>query len=145
MEGLPVGEAAPDFELPGLQGEALTLHSLRAPERPVMLLFIDPHCDPCKELFPDVGHWQAEHSDELTVAFVSRGEPDENATMASEYGLTEVLLQEDWKVGDAYQGDGTPSAVLVRPDGTIGSSALEGVDDMRGFLAKIVKEPAQLR
>ena len=92
MEGLPVGEAAPDFELPGLQGEALTLHSLRAPERPVMLLFIDPHCDPCKELFPDVGHWQAEHSDELTVAFVSRGEPDENATMASEYGLTEVLL-----------------------------------------------------
>jgi methylamine dehydrogenase accessory protein MauD len=145
LEGLPVGEAAPDFELPVLQGEVLTLHSLRAPERPVMLLFIDPHCDPCKELFPDVGHWQAEHSDELTVAFVSRGEPDENATMASEYGLTEVLLQEDWKVGDAYQGDGTPSAVLVRPDGTIGGSALEGVDDMRDFLAKIVKEPAQLR
>lgn len=145
LEGLPVGEVAPDFALPGLHGEALTLESLRAPERPLVLLFVDPDCDPCKELFPDVGHWQAEHSDKLSVAFVSRGEPEENSTMALEHDLTDVLLQEDWEVGSAYQVDGTPSAVLVRPDGTIGGSALEGVDDVRDFLARTVEEPAQLR
>ena len=110
-----------------------------------MLLFVDPHCAPCKELFPDVGHWQAEHSDKLSVAFVSRGEPEENSTMALEHDLTDVLLQEDWEVGYAYQVDGTPSAVLVRPDGTIGGSALEGVDNVRDFLARTVEEPAQLR
>ena len=147
LEGLPVGDPAPDFELPGLlHGETLRLESLRAPERAVMLLFTDPHCGPCKELFPDVGRWQAEHSDKLTIAVVSRGEPDENATMASEHGLTHVLLQEDWEVGSAYQVDGTPSAVLVRPDGTIGGSALEGVDDVKDFLARTVEEePAKLR
>jgi methylamine dehydrogenase accessory protein MauD len=145
LEGLPVGAVAPDFELPDLHGEALTLESLRAPERPLMLLFVDPHCDPCKELFPDVGHWQTEHSDKLSVAFVSRGEPEENSTMAMEHDLVDVLVQEDWEVADAYHIDGTPSAVLVRPDGTIGGSALEGVDDVRAFLARTVEEPAQLR
>jgi methylamine dehydrogenase accessory protein MauD len=145
LEALPVGEVAPDFELPDLHGEALTLESLRAPERPLILLFVDPQCGPCKELFPDVGHWQTEHSDKLSVAFVSRGEPEENATMALEHDLTDVLLQEDWEVADAYHVDGTPSAVLVRPDGTIGSSALEGVHDVRTFLVRTIEEPAQLR
>ena len=145
LEALPVGEVAPDFELPNLHGEVLTLESLRDPERPLMLLFVDPQCDPCKELFPDVGHWQTEHSDKLPVAIVSRGEPEENSTMALEHDLTDVLLQEDWEVGYAYQVDGTPSAVLVRPDGTIGGSALEGVHDVRDFLARTVEEPAQLR
>jgi len=145
LEALPVGEVAPDFELPDLHSEALFLNSSAAPEKPLMLLFVDPQCGPCKELFPDVGHWQTEHSDKLSVAFVSRGEPEENATMALEHDLTDVLLQQDWEVADAYHVDGTPSAVLVRPDGTIGGSALEGVHDVRDFLARTVEEPAQLR
>ena len=41
--GLPLGEAAPDFELPNLHGETLTLESLRAPGKPVILLFTDPN------------------------------------------------------------------------------------------------------
>jgi methylamine dehydrogenase accessory protein MauD len=142
-EGLPVGETAPDFELPSLQGETLTLKSLRAPGKLVMLLFTDPNCGPCKELFPDVGRWQAEHSDKLTVAVVSQGGSDENAATASEHGLSNVLLQEDWEIGSAYRVEATPSAVLVRPDGTIGSSVFEGLGAVRDFLTETVGEPAQ--
>jgi methylamine dehydrogenase accessory protein MauD len=141
--GLPVGETAPDFELPSLQGKTLTLESLRAPERPVVLLFTDPDCGPCKKLLPDVGRWQAEHSDKLTVVLMSQGESDENATMASEHGLTNVLLQDDWEIASAYQISATPSAVLVRPDGTIGSSVFEGVSAVRDFVAGTVEKPAQ--
>ena len=95
------------------------------------------------ELFPDVGRWQEEYSDKLTVAVLSRGEPDENATMASEHGLTNVLMQESWEVSEAYGVEATPAAVLVRPDGTIGSSVFEGVRTVRDFLAMTLEEPAQ--
>jgi methylamine dehydrogenase accessory protein MauD len=143
--GLPLGEAAPDFELPNLHGQKLTLEALRAAGKPVILLFTDPNCGPCTAMFADVGRWQDEYAQKLTVALVSRGEPGENAISASEHGLRNVLLQKDWEVSDAFGVDGTPSAVLVQPDGTIGGSALEGVDDVRDFLATTVEEPAQLR
>jgi methylamine dehydrogenase accessory protein MauD len=142
-EGLPVGETAPDFELPSLHGETLTLGDLRALERPAVLLFTDPNCGPCMDIFPAIGRLQEEHSDKLTVAVVSRGEHDENATMASEHGLTNVLMQEDWEVSEAYRVDGTPSAVLVLPDGTIGSSVFGGADTVRGYLARVVEKCAQ--
>jgi methylamine dehydrogenase accessory protein MauD len=143
--GLPLGEAAPDFELPNLHGQKLTLEALRAAGKPVILLFTDPNCGPCTAMFSDVGRWQDEYAQKLTVALVSRGEPEEHAISASEHGLRNVLLQKDWEVSDAFGVDSTPSAVLVRPDGTIGGSALEGVDDVRNFLATTVEEPAQLR
>ena len=143
--GLALGDTAPDFELPNLQGQKLTLDALRAPGKPVLLLFTDPNCGPCKAMFSDVGRWQEKHAQNLTVAVVSRGEPEENAISASEHGLRNVLLEEDWEVSDAYGVDGTPSAVLVRPDGTIASPVLEGVDAVRDFLATRVEEPAQLR
>jgi methylamine dehydrogenase accessory protein MauD len=141
--GLPVGDRAPEFTLPALHGETLTLESLRAPQKPVMLLFTDPNCGPCVELFPDVGRWQEEHADNLTVAVVSRGVPDENATMASEHGLTNVLMQEYREVSEAYGVQATPGAVLVRPDGTIGSPVFEGVRTVRDFVARTLEEPAQ--
>jgi methylamine dehydrogenase accessory protein MauD len=142
-EGLPVGETAPDFELPSLDGNTVTLESLRAPGKPVVLLFTDPDCGACVEMFPEIGRWQAEHSGTLTVAVVSEGERGENATMASEHGLTNVLLQEDWEVGEAYGADWSPSVVLVRPDGTIGSSIMHGgTREVMGFLARTAEEEA---
>jgi methylamine dehydrogenase accessory protein MauD len=139
-EGLPVGETAPDFELPDLEGETLTLESLRGRGKPVVLLFTDPDCGPCKELFPDVGRWQEEHSDKLTIAVVSRGQPDENATMASEHGLSNVLMQEKWEVLHAYRAGATPSGVLIGADGTIGSRMFEGLYTVRDFLARTVEQ-----
>src|SRR5215203_3608041 len=67
-EGLPIGSKAPDFSLPGLHGETLTLDSLRAKGKPVMLLFTDPNCGPCSALLPEISHWQEEHEQKLTLS-----------------------------------------------------------------------------
>ena len=142
---LGLGEVAPDFELPNLQGQKRTLEGLRARGKPVILLFTDPNCGPCKAMLADVGRWQEVYAQKLSVALVGRGEPEENAISASEHGLTNVLLQEDWEVADAYGVDGTPSAVLVQPDGTIASPVLEGADEVGEFLVRKIEEPAQLR
>jgi peroxiredoxin/uncharacterized membrane protein YphA (DoxX/SURF4 family) len=131
---LPVGDAAPEFELRGLRGEAVTLAALRAAEKPLMLLFTDPDCAPCTAMLPEIRRWQKDYDEELTISLVSRGTVQENRAKSTEHGLRGLLLQDDWEVSEAYGVQSTPSAVLVRPDGTIGSPVLEGADSISAFL-----------
>jgi peroxiredoxin len=143
-EGLPVGSAAPEFTLSGLHGETLTLEALRAPGKPVMMLFTDPGCGPCNAMLPDVGRWQEEHAQRLTLALISRSEVEENKTKAQEHGLQNVLLQKDWEVSEAYEVRGTPSAVLIDTDGKIASPMAGGVEGIKGLLSYAVGERTQL-
>jgi thiol-disulfide isomerase/thioredoxin/uncharacterized membrane protein YphA (DoxX/SURF4 family) len=142
--GLPVGSQAPDFSLSGLHGETLTLESLGSSGKPVMLLFTDPNCGPCNALLPEVGRWQQEHAEKLSISLVSRGAPEDNRAKSAEHGLRHVLLQEDWEVYDVYRANGTPSAVLVAPEGAIGSPVVSGAEAIRGLVSQVVEERAQL-
>jgi peroxiredoxin len=130
-EGLPFGAPAPAFSLSGLYGETMTLDALRAAEKPVLLIFTDPSCGPCNAMMSDVGKWQHELSDKLTVAVITRGSLEDNRTKKKQNNLTHVLMQQNNEVADAYMTYGTPTAVLVRPDGTIGSGAAGGADEIR--------------
>jgi thiol-disulfide isomerase/thioredoxin len=109
-----------------------------------MLVFTDPNCGPCTALFPEVGRWQAEHHNELTIALISRGGSEENRAKAQEYGLTNILLQTDWEVSEAYRIGGTPSALLVRPDGTIGSPVAGGAEAIRALVTQVLEAPARM-
>jgi peroxiredoxin/uncharacterized membrane protein YphA (DoxX/SURF4 family) len=142
--GLPVGIEAPAFSLQGLYGETLTLEALRARGKPIVLLFTDPNCGPCNALLPEIGRWHQEHGERLTISLISRGTPEENRTKSAEHGLTGVLLQRDWEVSEAYQAEGTPSAVIVEPDGKIGSPLAAGPEGIRSLVARTAGEPAQL-
>jgi thiol-disulfide isomerase/thioredoxin/uncharacterized membrane protein YphA (DoxX/SURF4 family) len=143
-EGLPVGEHAPTFALEGLHGENLTLESLRSSGKPVMLLFTDPNCGPCTAMLPEIGRWQEEHAEKLTLSLISRGDSEENETEASEHGLRNVLVQRDWEVCEAYEVNGTPSAVLIGPDGKIASPVAGGAEGIKGLLSHAVGDHAQL-
>ena len=142
QEGLPVGAQAPAFTLEGLYGEALTLDSLRSSGKPVMLLFTDPDCGPCNALLPEIGRWQEEHQEKLSIALISRSSIDENKAKMSEHGLTKVLLQNDWEVSEAYEVRGTPSALVVRPDGTIGSPVAGGAEAIGDLVQQAVEAPS---
>jgi peroxiredoxin/uncharacterized membrane protein YphA (DoxX/SURF4 family) len=135
--GLPVGAIAPDFRLPNLDGGTVALESLRAAGKPVMMIFSDPDCGPCKALLPDIGSWQREHTDKLTVALISRKRAKDNRG-ATEYGLTHILLQKDQEVAAAYKAVGTPAAVVVRPDATIGSPVAFGINAIQSLLQQVV-------
>jgi peroxiredoxin len=143
-EGLPVGSAAPEFTLSGLHGETLTLEALRSSGKPVMMLFTDPGCGPCNAMLPEVGRWQEERAHKLALSLVSRGEVEENKTKAQEHGLRNVVLQKDWEVSESYEVRGTPSAVLISPDGKVASPVSGGAEGIRGLLSYAVGERAQL-
>jgi peroxiredoxin len=133
--GLPVGTPAPTFDLPNLNGETTTLQTLRSLGKPVVLLFTDPSCGPCTALLPEVGQWQRDHTTKMVLALVSRGTVEANRAKVTEPGVTQVLLQKDREVAQAYQAHGTPSAVVVRQDGAIGSTLAQGADAIRVLIA----------
>lgn len=143
--GLAVGDRAPTFALANLAHGTTTLDDLRAAAKPVLLLFTDPDCRPCEALMPDIGRWQRQYGQALTVALVSRGDPAANRVKAAEFGLPHVLLQHDHEVADAYGAVSTPSGVLVNPDGTIGAPAAAGPDAVRDLVVRAISQGASAR
>jgi peroxiredoxin/uncharacterized membrane protein YphA (DoxX/SURF4 family) len=141
VAGLPVGTIAPTFALSTLTEETVTLNALRALGKPVVLLFSDPGCGPCTALLPQVARWQRDLASKLVVALISRGDPEANRQKVTEYGLTHVLQQQDREVAEAYQAYGTPGAVLVRRDGTIGSPVAQGADAIRALITSAMNLP----
>lgn len=141
VAGLPVGTPAPAFELPDLEGEKVSLDSLRSSGRPVLLVFTEPGCGYCEELLPVVGRWQDEFANELTIAIISCDDPEENRALSKEHGLSRVLLEEDWEVSEVYMVDGTPSAVLVEPDGTVGSPLAEDAEEIEDLVSRATEGP----
>src|SRR5207247_1524756 len=59
-----------------------------------------------------------------------------------EPGVTNVLLQKDREISEAYKAFGTPSAVLVRQDGTIASPLAQGADAIRALITTTLNPPA---
>ena len=143
--GLPVGSPAPAFSLSGLHGETMTLDALRAAGKPVLLIFSDPNCGPCNALLPDIGRWQREHGGVMNVALVTRGKPEANRSKSAEHGISNLLLQADREVSQAYLANGTPTAVLVRADGTIGSPPAPGAEAIKQLVARTVGSPAPVQ
>jgi len=136
--GLPVGTPAPAFSLSGLHGETMTLDALRSGNKPLVLIFTDPSCGPCTGLLPEIAAWQRDHATKMRVALISRGTVEANRAKVTEPGVRNVFLQKDREVAPAYQAHGTPSAVVVRQDGTIGSPVAQGADAIRALVVATV-------
>jgi peroxiredoxin len=129
-----VGTPAPAFELPDLAGSSFGLDELLAPGKPLLLVFTEPRCAPCANLLPEIRKWDDELSDRLTVAVVSRQDPESNREVA-EHGVSRVLLQRGREVRQAYGIGGTPGAALVQPDGTIARPPALGAEEIRQLVA----------
>src|SRR5262249_31458795 len=82
------------------------------------------------------GRWQRDHASRLTIALLSRGSAEANRAKVTEHGLSHVLLQKDREVAQSYQANGTPSAVIVQPDGTIGSPVSGGAEASRALASR---------
>ena len=142
--GLAEGTPAPSFRLDGIYGETMTLEALRSSGNPVLLVFTDPNCGPCNALMPELGRWQRMYASRMTIAVIGNGTTEANRAKAVEHGLSNVLLQPDGQVSAAYRVRGTPTAVLVGDDGTIGSSLAEGVEAIRALVTRVMMQPAAI-
>lgn len=132
-EGVPEIGLAPGTELPSLvvtalDGSAVALSDLLAPETPTLFLFTSPTCGPCSILMPEVAGWQDEHAEVLSVVLLSSGDLEAVRRDVHEHGLEQVFLDVGHAALDAFEANGTPSAVLVGPDATVASWVAQGSD-----------------
>lgn len=138
VEGLPVGAPAPSFTLVAVGGGQVSLTDLLAPRKPVLLLFVSPSCLPCKTLLPLVRVWQRDYAEQLTVALLSKGTPEEVEKRIAKYGATHLLQQGESNVADEYQAKWTPAAVVIDANGKIASPMTYGDEAIRALVTHTV-------
>ncbi len=139
--GLDPGTRAPAFELIGTDGGTVALDDLLARGLPLLLLFTSRGCGPCEALLPDVANWQTAHADRLTVAIFEEGEPAEIRATAERFAVTDVLADPGGLVYDAYEANGTPSAVLIAADGSVASHVATGPAAIAELVAGALDAP----
>jgi len=136
-EGLPIGALFPDFSLPDIAGEVVSLDDLRAAKLPILFLFVSPTCNPCKALVPEIEDWQANLDGKVKIVFLSNGSAEDNVEKLG--GGTEkvILLQDQREIAEMVQAKWTPTAVLVDSTGRIASHAAAGDTAIRQLVAQI--------
>lgn len=132
--GLPIGTPAPQFNLPDMMGQKHSLRSLLDRGNPVLLIFTNPHCIACQALVPKIGPWTREHKDKLNIVLVSGGSAEENLAKLSDF-KSQVLLERNFEVSNAYDSNTTPTAILVGADGTIQSCLAQGRHAIQQFVS----------
>jgi peroxiredoxin len=122
-----VGQPAPDFDLPTLGGDRLTLAELLAERRGLTIVFSDPACGACDPLLPAIGRLQRDRGGSPLVV-ISRGGVADNRVKASEHGLETVLLEDEFRLARSLGINGMPGAVMLDVEGRLADAPTLGAD-----------------
>jgi peroxiredoxin len=132
-----VGQPAPDFDLPSLEGEQLTLADLLAERRGLTIVFSDPDCGACDPLLPAAGRLQRDRRNRSPLVVISRGSAADNLVKASEHGLTTVLLEDEFRLARSLGVTGMPGAVMLDVDGRIADVPAMGTEAVAELLSML--------
>lgn len=136
--GLALDSIAPSFTLPTIDGRSVGLEALRRRGRPVILIFSDPLCGPCKALAPSIVQWRRDYGHLITLAVISRGSLRDNETTGWATESEYVLVQADREVAQSYLAGGTPAAVRVGEAGRVTSSLSQGAREIEELIIQTV-------
>jgi peroxiredoxin/uncharacterized membrane protein YphA (DoxX/SURF4 family) len=121
-----IGALAPRFTLPSAQGGIVSLQDLLADDRACLITFVHPGCGPCATLLPELARWHDTIVERLALALITTERAERAEGLPHEYDLTDVLIDEESTVMQAYGVRATPSAILVASDGTVRSAPVAG-------------------
>lgn len=125
VEGLLVGNVAPDFELTTLEGDVVKLSDFRG-ER-VMLNFWATWCPPCRAEMPDMQQFHEDKDVVILAVNLTKSRADELEKIpgfVEDFGITfSVLLDEENAVANLYRIKPIPTNYLINSDGTIHNMA----------------------
>ena len=139
-QGLPLGAVAPAFQLPAYRRDHTSLADLLEPEKPVLLIFSNPHCGPCAALFGELAEWQRTYPEQVTIAVITQGTLKENFVNIARNDLRNILFQDLREIAEQYQALATPTGVLVSRDGRIASAPAPGADNIRNLIHSTLED-----
>jgi peroxiredoxin len=117
-----VGRPAPDYAAVTLDGDSVSLASLRG--EAVLLNIWATWCPPCRKEMPDL---QALHEEfgprglkVVGVSIDAAGSDEQVREFLDDYGITYPILRDPGeRVATAFATQGVPVTVLIDPDGTV--------------------------
>jgi peroxiredoxin len=114
-----VGSMAPDFTLPSLGGEDVSLARLRG--TPVVLTFYASWCYDCSKELPRLQHVHEERGDDVAIVGVSyRDLIGDSRDFVEELGLTFPMLHdEDDDIAGMYGVRAIPQTFFIDADGVV--------------------------
>jgi uncharacterized membrane protein YphA (DoxX/SURF4 family) len=133
-----VGATVPAFYVLDLDGKRVDADLLKNGTAPVMLVFADVRCGPCRTLLPRVAEWQRSHS-EVRFAIIGRGTQDELREWKSRYDLIGVYQQGASDVRARFGITGTPGAVLIGSNGVITHPVAAGTAAIEALVQKVAR------
>jgi peroxiredoxin len=129
--GLKPGKQAPDFTLPSIAGDEVSLHDFAG--RKVFLVLTQSGCKPCHRIMPELNKLQ--RGGDVQVLVVNNGQMEATRKWAGEVrpGFP-VLLQQQLSVSKRYEIYATPFAFLVDERGIIVSTGIINHGEHIGFV-----------
>lgn len=127
MAALDAGVRAPNFELPAVGGQRISLKEALQ-KGPVALAFFKVSCPVCQYALPFIERlYRANHGANVTVIGISQDSRKDTQTFLREYGVTFVVALDDpakYAVSNAYGLTNVPTIFYIDPDGDIEISSV---------------------
>jgi len=140
LQGVPIGTQIESFELSGIDGQVVSLESLRG-ER-LLLVNWSPVCGFCRKIAPEMTEMEADlRAQGVRPVFVAIGEADANRAFMEEFGMTATLLLQEPHEVDAFNGMGTPVAYLIDEEGKTASELAYGADQVPALAREAAGRP----
>ena len=115
--GPKLGEVAPKFELPALNGASISIGRQRPLSQ--LLFFLSPTCPVCKKLLPILKSASNAEREWLQVVLASDGEATQHQAFYRDAKLTEFPYVLSSDLGMTYRVSRLPYAVLIDETGAI--------------------------
>ncbi len=120
--GPSVGGAAPQFNLPALTGQHVTIGGRLAPGGNQLLLFISSKCPICKSLIPVAK--SVARSEAIALVFAGDADEGEQLALVERYELDDYPFLNSAELGQAFAVEKLPHAVLMNDQGLIVAKGL---------------------
>ena len=115
--GPKLGEVAPKFELPALNGAVMSIGGQRPLSQ--LLFFLSPTCPVCKKLLPILKSASQAEREWLQVILASDGDATQHLAFYRDAKLTEFPYVLSSDLGMTYRVSRLPYAVLIDEAGAI--------------------------
>ena len=127
MSALSAGRRAPDFTLPTIDGETISLQELLR-KGPVVLTFFKVSCPVCQYAFPFFERmFQANRDTKATFVGISQDNAKNTQLFLKQFGVTFPVALDDpanYAVSNAYGITNVPTLFYIAPSGEIEISSV---------------------
>jgi peroxiredoxin len=136
-----IGNNAPAFELPSVDGNSVALKDLKG--KVVVLDFWASWCGPCRAAMPKLENVQQAMADQpVQVVGVNLGDDRETAEqIAEQLGITfPLVLDSESSLGDLYHVNAIPQTVVIDQKGIVQAVHLGNSANLQSQLTKQIRQ-----